>query len=143
MQKQKQAGLFGQDSGDAFFLFTLPFTRAASLMMVLNESSLQMYAATANMAFNEIALRHDEALSAMKSAALLACWPQPYLADSVNTVFETIFQPAFATTSMLAKAVSNGGFGPPTSSGRRSAFPHDQRTSAVVINFPDRRKAGS
>ena len=114
MQAQKQAGSFNRKSADTSRLPASPFSAAASLMIALSENCLQMYAANVNMALSEISMRQREAMRAMQSAALLAYWPQ----------------------SCLAKPAAIAAPG-------RTLFKADRRTSAVLINFPDRRKSTS
>lgn len=109
MQEHKKERSNGGMSGDPFRLAVPPLSLAAPLMIAVGRNYLHMCATTVNVVLNEISARQNEALRALKSAAMLSFWPLIYLANSA-----VIVEP-------------------------RRIFA-EQRTSAVVINFPDRRK---
>jgi len=149
MVLQKQTDLSDPSVGNNFLLSMSPFTRTAALMSELQQSYLEMFAATTSLALKEISTRQVEVLRAMSSPALLAFWPQPYptnspdRADPGRTWLELAFKPPFAMPPQLGNALPHSDFGVSFSSGRPDVFDPGRRSSAVVIDFPDRRKAGS
>lgn len=112
MLEQREESASGGWSDDIVCLAVSPFPLSASLMVAVGQNCLQMYAAAVNMALNDISARQDEALRALKSAAMLSLWPLSYLANSAVVVEPERILP-------------------------------EQRISATVINFPDRRKTAT